>query len=548
MGTVLIDNARANESISSTGDAADNLSTRIGNGMKKVAEVGAVIAGATIAGATALSGIAMKSAETADRVDKLSAKIGISKQSFQEWDYILGQNGMDAEKLQVGVKTLVSQMDAAASGSANATEAFGKLGLKWTDNTGKLKSQEVMMNEAIMALANMQNGTEKARLATELFGKAGIEMMPMLNNGAQGITDLKDRAHELGLILSDETVNAGVVLGDTMDDVKDSFGAIVTKIGAEVMPVVQAFLDQVIQNMPQIQSVAEIAFTVISAVLGFVIDNLNILLPILGAAVAGFAAFQIATAVAGFIAAYQTAVAGATTATGIFNAVLAANPIGLIALGVAALIGLIIALALNWDKVSAAMSAAWDAIKDLASNMVNGIKDAFSNMWGTIKGFWDDVVDWFKSIPKKMEDFGKKIITGLWDGIKNIFGKVSTWINEKVDWVKDKLMFWKDSNDEMSTTNAKSPSNSAYKVNGSHANGLDYVPFDGYMAEVHEGEAILKKQDASNWRNGGASSMDETNILLRTLISKVTSFEQTTANLPRTTNYLNRGGNLGGAM
>ncbi|MCD7780405.1 MAG: hypothetical protein LUH05_07020 [Candidatus Gastranaerophilales bacterium] len=48
----------------------------------------------------------------------------------------------------------------------------------------------------------------------------------------------------------------------------------------------------------------------------------------------------------------------------------------------------------------------------------------------------------------------------------------------------------------------------AYKANkqtkaetdGSHADGLDYVPYDGYIAEVHKGEAILTKDDADLWR------------------------------------------------
>ena len=42
---------------------------------------------------------------------------------------------------------------------------------------------------------------------------------------------------------------------------------------------------------------------------------------------------------------------------------------------------------------------------------------------------------------------------------------------------------------------------SGYITNGSHANGLAYVPFDGYIAELHEGEQILTKAEARAWRN-----------------------------------------------
>ena len=132
---------------------------------------------------------------------------------------------------------------------------FSALGLQWSDNSGKLKSQEQMMNETIYALANMENGSEKARLASELFGKAGVDMMPMLNNGADGIKQLTERSHELGLVMSDEAVSAGVLLGDTMDDVKSAFGAIGTNLGSSIIPLVQQVAEMIIDNMPAIQGI-----------------------------------------------------------------------------------------------------------------------------------------------------------------------------------------------------------------------------------------------------------------------------------------------------
>lgn len=274
-GSIMVDNEKANESIKKTGSEADSLGSKFLSGIGTVGKWGMAIGGAAVAGGAALLGIANKASETTDRIDKLSNKIGISKQGFQEWDYVLGQNGMDVEKLQVGVKTLTSQMDAANSGNKGAIESFNKLGLTWKDGSGKLKNQEEMMNESIMALAKMENGTEKARMATDLFGKAGMEMMPMLNNGAEGITQLKDRAHELGLVMSDESVSAGVLLGDTMDDVKDSFQAVATKIGVNVMPIVQKFLDFILDKMPLIQNVFGVVFSAIGNFVSFVGNSLT---------------------------------------------------------------------------------------------------------------------------------------------------------------------------------------------------------------------------------------------------------------------------------
>ena len=253
IGSVFVDTDKADESINKTDKKAMDLGQTFIDGVGTAAKWGAAIVTGATAAAGALVGVATDAAGAMDVIDKGSAKIGISKTAYQEWSYVLGQNGMDISKMEVGMKTLVATMDGAAAGTASAVEKFDALGLSIYDSNGKLKDQETMMSEAIYALANMENGTEKARLATELFGKSGVEMMPMLNGGAEGIADLTQRAHDLGLVMSDEAVTAGVVLGDTMDDVKQSFGALGNQLGVSFMPIIQSVLDLILANLPTIQ-------------------------------------------------------------------------------------------------------------------------------------------------------------------------------------------------------------------------------------------------------------------------------------------------------
>lgn len=254
LGTIAIENGEANENIEETTSKAGKFADALKKGAGVAAKFGtAVVAGTTAAGA-ALVGVASSAASQADEIDKMSAKIGMSKKAYQEWSYVLGQNGMDVNGLQMGMKTLVAQMDGAASGTEKSVEMFEKLGVSIYDSNGAMKNQEEMFKEVTMALAAMENGTEKAALANGLLGRSGSEMMPMLNNGAEGITDLTERAHELGLIMGDEAVTAGVVLGDTLDDVKKSAGMVGTKIGTALFPVLQSLLDMVLKFMPQVQS------------------------------------------------------------------------------------------------------------------------------------------------------------------------------------------------------------------------------------------------------------------------------------------------------
>ena len=254
VGSIFVDNEQANKSIAKTDKNAQGVGQTLANGVKTAAKWGGAIVAGTSAAAAGCVKLVTDSADVADNIDKMSQKIGLSKQGFQEWSYVMGQNGMDVDKLQVGIKTLVTKMESAAGGNKEAAETFKELGVSIYDSSGKLKDQETMMNEAIYALADMENGTEKAALANTLFGKSGSEMMPMLNQGSTGMKELTQRAHELGIVMSDEAVDAGVKLGDTIDDIKQAFSAIITRMGSSLFPIIQKIADFIIEHLPQIES------------------------------------------------------------------------------------------------------------------------------------------------------------------------------------------------------------------------------------------------------------------------------------------------------
>lgn len=281
IGSIFVDTDEANKSLSKTDEKAGSVGKTLLNGVKSAGKFAVGLGGAAAAGATALMSVATKSAEAADEIDKMSQKMGISKEGYQEWSYVMGQNGMDISTLNTGMKTLVNQMESAANGSATASSYFDQLGISIYDANGNLKDQETIMNEAIYALAEVEDATMRSALATDLFGKAGTEMLPMLNSGAEGMQELTQRAHDLGLVMSDEAVNSGVVFGDTLDDVKQSFGMVVNTIGVQVMPIIQKLLDWVLENMPAIQSVFSEVFTFIGEIVNAAMVVIEALMPVI---------------------------------------------------------------------------------------------------------------------------------------------------------------------------------------------------------------------------------------------------------------------------
>ena len=288
-GEVLIDNTNANKAIDTTTEKAENSGSKVGSAFKGIAKGAVAVGTAVVGAATTLGAGALKMAtdtsNAADEIDKMSQKVGLSRTAYQEWDYVLSQNGMDISSLQTGVKSLTAQMDKAASGSGDAADMFKQLGVEVTNADGSLRSQEDVFNDTIAALQGVDNETERARLATKLFGKAGTEMAPLLNQSADSVQALKDKAHELGMVMSDETIDAGVKFTDTMDTLKRSFGGIMTQLGGAVIPIVQKFADLIQEKMPQIQAFIQrltpILESVFDNVLPPLFDLIESLLPIL---------------------------------------------------------------------------------------------------------------------------------------------------------------------------------------------------------------------------------------------------------------------------
>lgn len=82
-------------------------------------------------------------------------------------------------------------------------------------------------------------------------------MAPMLDAGADGIQNMRDRAHDLGLVLTQDMIDKGVLLGDTFADVGDSLKAAGDKIGTAFFPGLQKLGDWAVEKMPTLHAKVE---------------------------------------------------------------------------------------------------------------------------------------------------------------------------------------------------------------------------------------------------------------------------------------------------
>lgn len=535
-GSILLDTSETDKSLAKTEKSGKNLASTLASGAKTVVAAGAAIGAAATAAGAAIYGIAKSAAGTTDEIDKMSQKIGISREEYQELAFVCSQSGTDVNKLQGGMKTLTNSIDSAVNGGKTATAMFDKLGISVKNADGSVRSQEEVLNDAVRAMQGMEDGAEKAALATDLFGKAGTELMPLLNSEAGSFDEMRQQAHDLGLVLSDEAVDAGVHLTDTIDQCERSFKSIVTQIGVAVMPLVQSAAEWVLSNMPLIQSILGTVFTFFGNVISSVVEYIATL----KSAAADWLADHketidaVLAGLSGLWQFVQTIFSALMTAAGAlgewFGSWADENLGGIVQTvteAVNSIISFVSAFA-SWasafwqahgQTIMSIVRPLLEAVKTIISTALQAITQIFNIFAALFRGDWGELFrgiatlvltilngivstigNIFQSIINlifakynDMYNAGRSIFQGLFDGIAGVWSSIYNWVVEKVNWLSDKLSFWNSSQSKM-------------RANGSHATGLEYVPFDGYRAILHKGERVLtaeQAKEADKGQNGG---------------------------------------------
>lgn len=257
VGSIFVDTDAANKSMAKTDEKASGIGKTLASGIKTAGKWGAAMVGTTAAVVTGIAAFANKTSETTDEIDKMSQRLGLSREAYQELDFALAQSGVDVNSFQTGMKSLLANMDRVTEGNKTSIKNFAALGVSVTDASGKMRDQESVLWDTIQAFQNMEDSAEKSRLAQELFGKQGQEIIPLLNAQAGGIDAMRKQAHDLGLVLGDDLIDTGVQLHDTIDQLKRTGESLFTQVGGEIMPLVQDVAGFIIDAMPQIHSLFE---------------------------------------------------------------------------------------------------------------------------------------------------------------------------------------------------------------------------------------------------------------------------------------------------
>ena len=219
-------------------DGGEKFASKFGSAVKSAGvAIGGAITAATAAAVGTGKAFVNATKETAtygDVVDKTSQKLGISRDAFQSYDYVLNLAGTDMASMTTGMKTLTNRLDEAKNGSEDAQAMFASLGFSMDDLA--TMSREDLFEKTISGFQGMEDSAERAALANDLFGKSGQNLTPVFNMTAEETEELIKQAHDYGMVMSDEAVSASADYVDAMTTLDKTMTGLKNNMMTQFLP------------------------------------------------------------------------------------------------------------------------------------------------------------------------------------------------------------------------------------------------------------------------------------------------------------------------
>lgn len=204
-----------------------------------------VLAGAVAAAATAAVALTLNAGKQVEALDHLSQKTGIAVQSIQRMSVVMAENNFEAQTLTAGMRTLSKLITDARNPASDAAETFAEMGL----SIEQLGSTEDVIRAVADRFAAMPDGVEKSRLAMTLFGKAGLDMIPVLNRGSAAFDESAKASERFGLVLSTQQTAALMAADDAADRLGLALQGLQQQLGATFAPAVTSTIDAVTESI-----------------------------------------------------------------------------------------------------------------------------------------------------------------------------------------------------------------------------------------------------------------------------------------------------------
>lgn len=413
MGTIGVDNSDANSSLSETEGQAERTSSNIAKSMmdglgqveQAIGSVGSFmtkwVTGPMMAVGAGIFGLMTKTGNYADEILDLSAITGLSTDALQEWEYVADIAGVSGDAVAQSARRMTQRLDGLTEETEANAQMFDEMGLShqaWID-----MDQEDKMNSVIYALADMEDETRRNEIANEMFGRGWTDLAPILDMSAEELEALGIEAHELGVVLSEDSLNAANDFRIEMEKLKNEFMAVFYEVALQFIPIFQEVFLPLIRDhiVPAVLDFGERIAELAEWFRGLDEDMQHNILQWAGIAAAIGPALVIFSKVLGVV----KGIVGIFAAKiGIMTAVV---------VGIGALVAGIVWLYQTNETARNIIDAVWSFIRDFVTAVVEAVVGFVMNLWGSLTDFWAENNEAILAIAERIWGYIEQTISNV---------------------------------------------------------------------------------------------------------------------------------------
>jgi len=239
----------------------------------------------TDAGRAALS-YAANVASSVDATNDLSERLGINVEKLQALQIAAKLSGVD--DITTALQKVTVAVGKATEGSEEQAKAFQRIGLS-VDELAAMSPEEQFA--AIQkAIAALPTPAERAAAAVALFGRSGVELLPLMN---QNLEEVEARMRRLGAIVGHDQVDAIASMNDELDVVRRTFDGIIATVVGNLAPIVEEMSTQFLAFVEEFNSANASSGGVAGVITNALLDVADYFAGIFDSAVKSFDGFGV---------------------------------------------------------------------------------------------------------------------------------------------------------------------------------------------------------------------------------------------------------------
>jgi hypothetical protein len=175
--------------------------------------------------------------ESAEQAKVTAIALGLTTDEIQGLDHAATQSGVGVDELHSALARLQREAaGAGGKGAAGAGTAFKKLGVDLKDSQGHARTTGEVFTDVAAKIADIKNPTERAGVASQVFGRSYARLLPLLLKGGDGIKELTGEVEELGFGMDDAFIENSEDILHNLDRLKKGLKGIVIQALGPMLP------------------------------------------------------------------------------------------------------------------------------------------------------------------------------------------------------------------------------------------------------------------------------------------------------------------------